>query len=182
MICPYCRNEINNNSTKCEVCGVDLEDALNNRRNYRTVSIISLVVGIICIVITITCFLMQVIGSVLFDIKFGYSDIPALSNTFSALSCIVGMVFTGIGIYGLCTSKNPKPTTRSSQNITSTIVFAVLFILIYITFTSYSFFINAYSKFGMDAKTGNLFLIPFAITSLLMLFGFVISFFKGNRK
>ena len=33
MICPYCNQETNAKNTKCEVCGVDLEYQINNKKN-----------------------------------------------------------------------------------------------------------------------------------------------------
>ena len=33
MICPYCNQETNDKNTKCEVCGVDLEYQINNKKN-----------------------------------------------------------------------------------------------------------------------------------------------------
>ena len=182
MKCPYCRNDIPNNSIKCEICGVDLEEPLNARRNTRTISVISLVIGIVCLVTTFMFSVIEIFGKRVFGMNFSYSDVMSITRSYVVVSLLVGVIFTAIGIIGLRSSKTLKENNRSSQNFGSIIVFAFMFIFIFIFFTVFNFITNSFTKFGLDARFVNLFIIPIAVTGLLMLFGFIISVVKGNKK
>ena len=180
MKCPYCSNEIPNNSIECEVCGVNLENSLKQRKDLKVLSIAALVVGIVFLFVSILWTVALKVPSLIFK-DFSVPDVKVLAPS-NVGTFIIGFVFLVLGIFGLKNSDKLRDTNEKNTLFAS--FFAICFVFMFIVLLCCSFGItySAFNRTGMFGNYGFIILIPGLAIPITVLIAIIVAFLKGLRK
>ena len=178
MKCPYCRNEIKDNSTECEVCGVDLSYQQRDRVNRKVVGIFFLIFGIVTLSMGIGFgFISNIVGS-----TFKNTNGNGITSVVALMPILIGVVISGIGLFNIFSSNKLQSGEERSTNIAKHVigfVFVGMFNVVWII--SLRFMYTSMQMFTME-KTNYLILGIFILVPIFTTISYIIAIIKGLRK
>ena len=138
MICPYCNQETNDKNTKCEVCGVDLEYQINNKKNSIVMRTILFSFGIVLFLNV----LFQFLSISIFSHSSFFNDayVKSFISSMSFFPLLIALLFIGVKIIGMIrhiiTREAIYGNNKPSASI-SLIIVCMIFLIIWLVSPSF---------------------------------------------